>query len=297
MPIFVNNEEIDPELIEDEFSKVKSYYEQMLQVSCCERDAEFREKAKENIIERVLLAQESEVRDIQVDAAEIEEELQKMIDTPEMQERLRTYGDLNEDEKEHLRENLRFQLRYEKFLKEVCGEDVEPTKEELMEFYEENVEDYLTIEEVRVCHLFKSLRNAEDANVVFDWLKDIRRSALDGEDFEKLAREHGDRDDSDEKHDVDLGFIKREQKYMDEFECIVFSLHKGEISPVFRSHLGFHIVKAVDRRPAVPKPFKEVKEDIQERYILETRQKKMKGLISRLREKANVRETEEEAVC
>ena len=62
MALKVNDEVIDPSLLDQEFSSIKSYYESLAQVSCCERDDEFMGYAKENLIKRVLLAQEAEKR-------------------------------------------------------------------------------------------------------------------------------------------------------------------------------------------------------------------------------------------
>ena len=60
MPISVNGEPVDQELINREFSQIKSWHEQKSQVSCCERDDEFLSQAKENVIGRVLLNQKAQ---------------------------------------------------------------------------------------------------------------------------------------------------------------------------------------------------------------------------------------------
>lgn len=50
MPLIINGEEIDEDIVDAEFRQVKAHYERTLQVACCERDPEFRGYAKDNII-------------------------------------------------------------------------------------------------------------------------------------------------------------------------------------------------------------------------------------------------------
>ena len=47
MGLIVNGEDVDDALVQQEFEAVKSYESSRTHVSCCEKDAEFREKALE----------------------------------------------------------------------------------------------------------------------------------------------------------------------------------------------------------------------------------------------------------
>src|SRR5688572_24817706 len=69
MPLIINGKTIDDGAVDAEFASIKSYHERMNNVSCCERDPEFRQTARENVIGRVLLAEEA-VRAIDPPAAE-----------------------------------------------------------------------------------------------------------------------------------------------------------------------------------------------------------------------------------
>src|ERR1041384_8085208 len=60
MPLVINGETIDDALLEQEFAAIKAHFESLGNVSCCERDGEFRGYARDNIVARVLLAQEPE---------------------------------------------------------------------------------------------------------------------------------------------------------------------------------------------------------------------------------------------
>src|SRR5688500_19836943 len=60
MALRINGQLVDDSTLYAEFANVKSYFERMGNISCCERDEEFRGYAKENVIARVLLAQHAE---------------------------------------------------------------------------------------------------------------------------------------------------------------------------------------------------------------------------------------------
>ena len=63
MQTVVNGELLEGTWVEEEFSQIKSWHEQQSQVSCCERDEEFREQARQNVIGRLLLQQAAEKLD------------------------------------------------------------------------------------------------------------------------------------------------------------------------------------------------------------------------------------------
>src|SRR5687767_4630449 len=57
MGLLINGERIDDAVLDSEFSGIKAYFESLGNVSCCERNDEFRGYARQNIIARVLLTQ------------------------------------------------------------------------------------------------------------------------------------------------------------------------------------------------------------------------------------------------
>ena len=141
----------------------------------------------------------------------------------------------------------------------------------------------MTDEEVSACHLFKSLSQTNDRQALYDSLRDLRKRAVAGEDFEALAKEHTDK----EEKDVDLGYFKQGE-LSDEFEVIAFSLEVGDVTPVFSSHWGFHLAKITGRKPAEPLPFEEVKDDVRALYIADDRQKKTQEAVEKLKAAATI---------
>ena len=73
---------------------------------------------------------------------------------------------------------------------------------------------------------------------------------------------------------------------MEEFEALAFSMDDGEVSPVFSTHLGLHIIKVTGRKASKPKPFEEVKDTVRELMIAESREDKFKALVEELKKDA-----------
>jgi parvulin-like peptidyl-prolyl isomerase len=85
---------------------------------------------------------------------------------------------------------------------------------------------------------------------------------------------------------------------MEEFEAIAFSMKKGEVSPVFVTQLGFHIAKLTDRKPAVPKPFEEVRDLVRQRIIEQHKDDKFNAFVDDLKKAAKIEDTDpDEAGC
>lgn len=289
MPIIINDERIDEDLIGQEFSEIKSYHERVGQVSCCERDDEFRATAIENITGRVLVSQAALVRAAPVATEEIDEAIAKLKEEHGGEQQFYYNMGLTPEQDDVIRENVSTSLSVDKLLREVCGDDPQPDDQTLLAFYEENIDDYKSVEEVRASHIFKSVQLSEQRENLFRELCDIRRELLEGADFAETAKKHTDKP----AEEIDLGFFKRGE-LMEEFEVMTFSMNVGEISPVFTMHGSFHIATVTDRKPAVARPFDEVKEEVKQAWLQIDRDRKIKAYIDELRAKAKIETIEEE---
>ena len=76
----------------------------------------------------------------------------------------------------------------------------------------------------------------------------IRQLAMEGEDFEELAREYS-QDPGTRNDGGDLGWFRRGDM-VPEFEEVAFELPTGAISEPVESSYGFHVIKLLRRRSA-----------------------------------------------
>jgi parvulin-like peptidyl-prolyl isomerase len=287
MALIINGEEVDDEVIESEFRNVKGHYERLLQVACCERDPEFRGYAKDNIISRVLLNQESLKRITEVDEAAVTARLEKLIEEAggETQFYMRI-GMPYKDEK-IVRENVAGGVRLDQLLARVYGEEPEPTEAEMRGFYEKNLASYMSEEMIHAAHITKGLQGAKSRQEIFSLMRQVRQELLAGEDFMKLAEQHR----ADDQQMIDLGWFKRGE-FMEEFETIAFSMREGEISPVFNTQLGFHVCTVLERKPSEPLPFELVKDAVRQRMIEEFKDARFNEFIEQLKASADIQDTD-----
>jgi peptidyl-prolyl cis-trans isomerase SurA len=106
-------------------------------------------------------------------------------------------------------------------------------------------------EEVKAAHIL--LRVAPDADpkdslAVYNRIMDIRKKAVNGENFESLARSYSE-DPSAQSNGGNLGYFSALQMVYP-FEDGAYKTNVGEISMPVRSKFGYHLIKVFDKRVA-----------------------------------------------
>ena len=287
--LIINEEEIDDMVLEEEFDAIKDHHEALGEVVCCDRDEEFRERAKSNVINRILLRQESHKQCGDIEESEVSAAIAELKEEHGGEDVFYQNIGMSPDQDDQIRGKVATTLSVDKVLREYVGDEPEPTEEVLRKFYEENLADYMTDEEVQAHHIYLEPTGAEDADEKFALLRKTRQQLLDGADFESMSNEL-----CQEDHHMDLGFYKRGGLGIQEVEILTFSMNIGEISPVMPTHFGFHVFKLIDRKEPKPIPFEEVKQQLEERYVNERRESKINELIDRLKADAKIEELEPE---
>ena len=185
----------------------------------------------------------------------------------------------------------RMEYRVRKLVERLVAGDPEPGDGELRDYYEKHIERFKTAEEVRASHILKASRG-EKRHESYEELRGLRKRLQAGEAIEPLARAHSDKGD---EH-IDLGFFKRGE-LAEEFEIVAFSLDVGEVSPVFATPFGYHLIQLTDRKPATPRPFEEVREAVREQLLAERKQEKTRELVKQLEARATVEDMEDPALA
>jgi parvulin-like peptidyl-prolyl isomerase len=289
MPLIINGEEIDEDIVEAEFRQIKGHYERTLQVACCERDPEFRGYAKDNIISRTLLNQEAQKRIPVVSEDDITARLQKLIQDAGGETQFYTNIGLVAKDEAAIRPNIANGVRLDKMLADIYQPEPDYTDTELRAWYEDHLELFMTEEQIRAAHITKNLQGVQSREEVFKHLRKVRAELLAGAEFMNVA----ERERSEEQQLIDLGWFKRGE-FMEEFEVIAFSMTEGEISPVFTTQLGLHLCTVLGRKTPEPKPFEEAKTDVQRRKLDEYRDAKFNEFLEQLKAEADLINTEPE---
>lgn len=275
----INGEPVDPSLIEDTFARLKAEAEALSQVSCCERDDEFRARAEQEVIDGILLSQEAERRTPEPPADEIRAAFEQTL------REWREHGaswELLDSQRSHLRSETVARMKLERFTRELWSTLPELTEDDLREWYRTHPADFRTPAAAQVLHLVH-FPAAEDPWEDYSRMLDLRRRALEGEDFAGLALAHTGKKD----REIDLGWIEQERIF-NPFEAMLFSLREQEISPVFYYEQAYHLVKAIAIRPADVRPFEEVIDTLREERERHRRREALQALATDLRTTAEI---------
>ena len=182
--IRVNGELIDPQLVEETFSRIKAEVETRLQISCCERDEEFVKQAEEEVIDSILIAQEAEKRHPKMPEETVRTRLEDTI------KQYREHGaswDMLDTRRDELRSECEANLRMEALIDELLADHGDPGDEILRRYYDDHHREFRSVPEVRCLHLVKFLDRHDDPIALLETMRDHREAALDGADFRELA--------------------------------------------------------------------------------------------------------------
>ena len=102
------------------------------------------------------------------------------------------------------------------------------------------------VEQSRARHILLKESAIRDGRETEKELMDIRRRISEGEDFAAMAREYSE-DIGSAQEGGDLGWVSPGQMVA-AFENMMLTTKTGEVSPVFQSQFGWHILEVLERR-------------------------------------------------
>ncbi|MGH9407891.1 MAG: peptidyl-prolyl cis-trans isomerase [Vicinamibacterales bacterium] len=160
-------------------------------------------------------------------------------------------------------------IRYLTINEQALEEHQTVTGQQIERYYNDNIQQFSTPEEVRASHILLKTDGKNDDDVKKQ-AEDILKRAKAGEDFAALAKKYS-QDDASAKKGGDLDFFPRGQ--MDPaFEKAAFALQPGQISDLVKSQFGFHIIKVTDKKAATTKSLADVRGQIEDQLKLQAAQ-------------------------
>lgn len=253
-------------------------------------EKEDREVLEQFITER-LLAAEVKLADIRVGEGEVDGYIgrikqQNRIGDEELAEVLKREGTTMES----YRASIRGQIEKSEIINRQVRKRVNITSEDVERYYRLNPKRFTTQERVRLRHiLFSAPRDApaEQEKEAMQKALEVRRRALGGEEFAKLAEQNSE--GAGAAQGGDIGWINR-GSLLKEIEEIAFAkLSVGEISQPLRTSLGVHLIKLEAREAGRLLPLSDVQEKIKEElYAKALEERFQKWLKSDLRKRHRV---------
>jgi len=272
MAILVNGERIDEKAVHEEAERMRQQFEQAFADEApATREARLQEWARENIIERTLLEQAAKADPRPVTPEEVDEAIRGTGREP------------GPDVPADVRANMELGLRARRLLDEAGKNLPPPSDEAVRKFYQENLKEFTLPERVHAAHLVKHVTPCKPPEVCEETLRKAKEELAAGADFAALAVKYSDCPENG----GDLGWFAR-GRMVEEFENTVFKMKPGEVSDIFATRYGFHIVKVFDRKPAGPASIEEVDGYVRARLATDDRNAAIEKFLDGLRAAAKV---------
>ncbi|MBS3786879.1 tetratricopeptide repeat protein [Candidatus Bipolaricaulota bacterium] len=290
--IVVNGDEVSNSEFQDAYDNAverqKSLYSQFgqdfsqLMEGASGKLYELRMKSRtvDSLIEQKLVAQEADNRGIKPDSGEVDQKYNEQLDSilnqqgwtlDQLKRALSSQGRTFEEFEKSVKERVRQQLKQEELRNRVIGE-VQPTEEDLKNFYNENIDQYVqTPSRVKASHLvFETQSKAETVK------KEIAKNP---DYFGEYAKENG--------IDPDLGWFGKGEKSKN-VEDLAFSLEVGELGGPIETSEGWELLKVEDRQERKVQEFEEVKEKLREDYVNQEKQQRYNDWYEKVKKEATI---------
>lgn len=251
--------------------------------------AQIRGQVLDQMIGEELLFQESRKQKINVDDQKIQVQIDEMAQSFEDKAAFDLALANAGLSREVLTERLRRQMAIQQLIEDKIVAGLEVAEARADEFYKANSEIFVQPEQVRARHILIRTEAEADAAAkaeAREQIDEIRRKAVEGEDFAALAKTHS-QDPGSKENGGDLGFFARGQM-VKPFEETAFALKENEISQVVESPFGFHIIQVTGRKPAETVAYETVKPRILEHLKQQAIREKLDAYVDRLRQGAKI---------
>ena len=160
-----------------------------------------------------------------------------------------------------------------------------PRPKEVRDLYSNNREEFWTPASVVVSQIVKNVHHADEREARRIEMERVREILESGAEFAETADAHSDCPGNGGR----IGCIQRGEM-VPEFDDIVFGAPVGQVSPVFSTRFGFHIVLVTESWEEGILPFEKVAATIESALFAQKRKVVMARRIAQLRSQATIRE-------
>lgn len=253
-----------------------------------------RKQAIDSIINRHLLHDEVERKDIPPAPDRVDGEIKKIAARFPSQEAFEEQLTVVGITLDQMKKDLEQQFKVDVLIRDyITGKDIQLPKDDVAKFFEENPQAFQKPEQVRARHILLKTTPEETQDVKSQkrlQLAGLQGQIAKGADFGKMAEQHSEC--PSKAQGGDLGLFSR-GKMVQAFEDTAFGLKTGEISDIVETQFGFHLIKLEERQEPHQQEFEEVKDQIVNHMMAEKEQAAFRDFVDELRSDATIEYTEE----
>ena len=223
------------------------------------------------MVDNELLYQEAKDKGLTPSKSEVDSKYQELEDKMNLNTSYKEKMDKAGVDKEYLKQEISRDLAIDKN-KKAFEDRINISDNDMEAYYTSHKKDF-NVEEVSASQILISTLDKNKKEVSKDKKEALKKKAdniltkiKNGESFESLAKKYSD-DTATGKNGGQLGYFSKDDKNA-EFTKEVFKLKKNEVSNVFETSYGYHIVKVTDKRER-QKSFNECQSLIRESILNE----------------------------
>ncbi|MFQ5220216.1 peptidylprolyl isomerase [Clostridioides difficile] len=223
------------------------------------------------MVDNELLYQEAKDKGLTPSKSEVDSKYQKLEDKMNLNTSYKEKMDKAGVDKDYLKQEISRDLAIDKN-KKAFEDRINISDNDMEAYYTSHKKDF-NVEEVSASQILISTLDKNKKEVSKDKKEALKKKAdniltkiKNGESFESLAKKYSD-DKATGKNGGQLGYFTKDDKNA-EFTKEVFKLKKNEVSNVFETSYGYHIVKVTDKRER-QKSFNECQSLIRESILNE----------------------------
>jgi peptidyl-prolyl cis-trans isomerase C len=228
------------------------------------RLARLRRQLVDNLIARELLYQQAQQKKIQIRSRWVDRaviDLKNELKTKSVG--YETYLEEAHISEDTLKERIRKGLIIRRLLRRDVIRQIKVSEAEMQAFYRNHPEYFQRREQIRVQQIMVAFDNKGKRTSRGDALlriQTIQNKLKQGGNFAALALDYSE--DNSRTRGGDLGYLQRDQM-LTTFADAAFSLKPGQVSDIVETHLGYHLIKMVDRIPSSQMAYRNTRSKIE----------------------------------
>jgi parvulin-like peptidyl-prolyl isomerase len=197
------------------------------------------------LVEKKLLIRAAEQDGITVSQSEQDSLIKQQCDRYGGEERYKQLLQQSNIDLEFVKRDLRNSLLIQHYFNNKIFKDIQISEQDIQQAYQDNsmLDKYATVRHIL---LMTQGKTENEKMSLRKKLEDIRKRAVQGEDFAKLAKQFTEDPGSKANGGLYQNFERGDM--VKEFDEASFTLPIGEISDIIETRYGYHILKVIDRK-------------------------------------------------
>lgn len=242
--------------------------------------AQYSEPILDQLIDIELMRQEAEKQGITIADKDLDAKIKEMMKTYNIKDQaaLETILKQQSTTMEQFKKEFKIRMMIEK-LGDKLAKDIKISDKKAKDYYNTHKSEFFAKDQVHASHIL--VQKEEEAKKV---LAELQKGA----DFGKLAKKYSIDTNTKDKAG-DLSWMPKDQ-FVPAFADACWKLNVGQMSqqPV-KTDYGFHIIKLLGKKAAYQQTFKEVKTQIKDKLLTDTKREKFNDHLAKVKKEADIK--------